>query len=187
MKTTYRLAVLLFGALLLAGTLLHRVVESIAHDFALLDASRAFAAAAPAGTARQFAGTQYFWGRPAAAGSSTASSGIDSSTERGRLPRVYSDTVQGRVAALVAADPGNKAPIPADLITASGVMLDPEISLASARYQVHRIATERGLAAQYLEALIIRHASKVPSSNLNQVRVNVMVLNQALDLGNRIQ
>src|SRR5215510_5055168 len=106
---------------------------------------------------------KYFWGRlsatsPAAytafhADKSTGSSG----SNYGPLNPALLEAVQGRIKALRDADPDNTAPIPVDLVTASGSGLDPHMSPAAAEYQVRRVARARGLAPAAVEALVARH------------------------------
>ena len=78
-------------------------------------------------------------------------------------------------------DPTNTAPVPVDLVTASGSGLDPEISLAGARYQVARLARVRGLSAPAVQGLIDSHAQGRWLGVLGEPRVNVLELNLALD------
>ncbi len=68
--------------------------------------------------------------------------------------------MKGRIEALKAADPANTAPVPVDLVTASGSGLDPEISEAAAKYQVGRVARARGLAPDAVESLVARHTER---------------------------
>jgi K+-transporting ATPase ATPase C chain len=89
--------------------------------------------------------------------------------------------IEARIAALRAADPTNKAPIPIDLVTASGSGLDPDISLAAANYQAPRIARERGLAPEAVQKLVTAHAHGKWLGILGEPRVNVLELNLALD------
>ena len=89
--------------------------------------------------------------------------------------------IKKNIDALHAADPANTAPIPVDLVTASGSGLDPEISLAGARYQVPRLARVRGLSAAAVQALIDSHAQGKWLGVLGEPRVNVLELNLALD------
>lgn len=186
MKTS-RIAFLLIGGLPLACALVYGLQGNFVGKGAFLGertTSPSWTIGNAMGSAqdiRRFASTQYFWGRPAAAGSYSLSMDINSARDPQRIPHAYSDTVKGRVAALLAADPGNKAPIPPDLFTASGAILDPEISLASARYQVHRIAATRRMSPQHIETLIAQFAGKPPVGARGEARVNVIALNQALD------
>src|SRR5262249_61735418 len=85
--------------------------------------------------------------------------------------------VQGRVDALRAADPGNTAAVPVDLVTASGSGLDPHISPAAALYQVPRVARERKLDPQTLRQLVERHAEGRFLWILGEPLVNVLALN----------
>ena len=86
-----------------------------------------------------------------------------------------------RIAVLRAADPGNHAPIPVDLVTASGSGLDPEISPAAAQYQLARVARARGLPVSEVQALVARCTRGRQFGVLGEPRVNVLQLNLALD------
>ena len=124
---------------------------------------------------------RYFWGRPSATspfpGNAAASSGSNLSPTNPALIAA----VQGRVDALRAADPGHTAPVPVDLVTASGSGLDPDISPAAALYQVSRVARERKLAPDAVRALVERHTQGRFLGLLGEPRVNVLALNLALD------
>ena len=87
----------------------------------------------------------------------------------------------GRIAALRAADPGNTAPVPVDLVTASASGLDPHISPAAAEYQVPRLARARGLEAQTVREAVARHTEGRTLGLLGEPRVNVVELNIDLD------
>ena len=124
---------------------------------------------------------KYFWGRPSATSpfgyNAAASSGSNLSPTNPDLIKA----VQGRVEALRAADPGNTAPVPVDLVTASGSGLDPHISPAAALYQVSRVARERKLSPDIVRALVERHTEGRFLGLLGEARVNVLALNLALD------
>jgi K+-transporting ATPase ATPase C chain len=89
--------------------------------------------------------------------------------------------VQSRVDALKASDPENGAPIPVDLVTASGSGLDPHISPAAAEYQVRRVARNRGLDEATLRQMVAQHTQGRQWGILGESRVNVLNLNLALD------
>jgi K+-transporting ATPase ATPase C chain len=136
---------------------------------------------------QQFDAPQYFWGRLSATGTFpynafnadnlTASSG----SNLGPTSQALLDAVQARVDALRAADPGNTAPIPVDLVAASGSGLDPHISPAAALYQVPRVAHERGLSEEAVRQLVAEHTEGRQWGFLGEPRINVLQLNLALD------
>ncbi len=85
--------------------------------------------------------------------------------------------VEGRIAALRAADPANDAPIPVDLVTASASGLDPHISVAAALYQLPRVARARGVDAAQIRPLIDAGTEDRQFGILGERRVNVLKLN----------
>ena len=136
---------------------------------------------------QQFDDPSYFWGRISATGAFpynafnadtlTGSSG----SNYGPLNSALTDMVQARIDALKAADPDNTLPIPVDLVTASGSGLDPHISIAAALYQVHRVATARGLDEAQVKALVDKYTQGRQFGFLGEPVVNVLELNLALD------
>jgi potassium-transporting ATPase KdpC subunit len=136
---------------------------------------------------QQFDDPKYFWGRLSATGdfpynafnadTLTGSSG----SNYGPLNPALVQMVQSRVAALRAADPDNTLPIPVDLVTASGSGLDPHISVAAALYQVHRVAQARGMSETAVQALLVEYTEGRQFGFLGELRVNVLLLNLALD------
>ncbi len=117
----------------------------------------------------------FFWGRLSATGYNASLSG---GTNYGTNSTALEAMIQTRVDALHAADPNNTDPIPSDLVTASGSGLDPDISYASAIYQLSRVARERGMDQSYVLSLI--NASTTTDITGNMV-VNVLELNLALE------
>lgn len=128
-----------------------------------------------------FESPRYFHSRPSYAGSGydAAASGA---SNLGPTSRLLRDTVSGRVAA-VRADEGlpSTALVPVDLVTGSASGLDPHISVAAAELQVARVARERGLAAADVARLVRQHTQGRQFGFLGEARVNVLLLNLALD------
>ncbi len=136
---------------------------------------------------QQFDDPKYFWGRLSATGpvpytafnadKLTGSAG----SNYGPLNPALKEAVQARIDALKAADPTNTAPIPVDLVTASGSGLDPHISPAAAAYQVSRVAKARGLGEAQVRELVAQYTEARQLGFLGEPRVNVLELNLALD------
>jgi K+-transporting ATPase ATPase C chain len=123
----------------------------------------------------------YFWGRPSATAPYACNSLASSGSNLGPLNPDLARSVQSRVEALRAADPGNADPVPMDLVTASGSGLDPHISPASATYQAPRVARARRMDVQRLLDLVTRHMEGRTLGFLGDPRVNVLELNLDLD------
>jgi K+-transporting ATPase ATPase C chain len=121
-----------------------------------------------------------FWGRPSATGPQPYNAAASSGSNLGPLNPALTDAVKARVAALRAADPGNTAAVPIDLVTASASGLDPHISPAAARYQVARVAKARGLSADKVQTLVDQQLRGPLGGLLGESRVNVLELNLAL-------
>jgi K+-transporting ATPase ATPase C chain len=128
-----------------------------------------------------FAAPGHFWGRPSATAPMPYNAAGSGGSNQGPLNPALADAVKDRIEALRAADPGNTALVPVDLVTASASGLDPDISLAAARYQVARVAHARGIAPARVLALVERHAQRPLFGFLGEPRVNVLALNLALD------
>jgi len=130
---------------------------------------------------QNFSDPKYFWGRPSATSPMAYNGANSGGSNLGPTNPALVDAIKGRIDALKAADPSNTAPIPVDLVTASASGLDPEISLAGAKYQVARIAKARGVAPDVIEAQIARHTTERLFGLLGEPRVNVLQLNLDLD------
>jgi K+-transporting ATPase ATPase C chain len=125
-----------------------------------------------------FSSDSYFHARP-----SNAGDGYDAANSSGSnlAPTNHAliERVQGDVAKLRAENPN--APIPVDLVTASGSGLDPHISPAAAEFQVPRVARARKISQDSLRALIARHTEARQFGVFGEPRVNVLELNLDLD------
>ena len=128
-----------------------------------------------------FSGPQYFWSRPSATAPQPYNGAASSGSNQGPLNPALESAVKERIAALRAADPGNTAPVPIDLVTASGSGLDPDISPAAAEYQVARVARARHLPEQNVRDLVQRATVGRTFGILGEPRVNVLELNLSLD------
>lgn len=129
---------------------------------------------------QSFTDPGYFWGRPSATGpayNAVASSG----SNLGPSNPALAPAVGERVAALRAADPGNDALVPIDLVTASASGLDPQVSPAAALYQVRRVARARNLDPDLVAILVRSRIEGRTLGMLGEPRVNVLLLNLALD------
>ena len=124
---------------------------------------------------------KHFWGRPSATAPDAYNAAASGGSNQGPLNPALTDAVKARIAALRAADPGNTAPVPVDLVTASASGLDPHITPAAARYQAARVARARNLPAEQVEQLVAQHTEGALWGLLGEPRVNVLSLNLALD------
>lgn len=123
---------------------------------------------------------EYFWGRPSAASVDNATGVVISAgSNDGPLNTSLKDEVSQRVAALRAT--GVTGPIPVDLVTKSGSGLDPHLSVAAAEIQIPRVARARGLGEDEVRALVRAHTEGRTLGFLGEARVNVLLVNLALD------
>ncbi|MGO9838231.1 MAG: potassium-transporting ATPase subunit KdpC [Polyangiaceae bacterium] len=135
---------------------------------------------------QSFDDPKYFWGRLSATvdadGKALAYNGAASAgSNLGPTNPALVDEIRPRIEALRAADPGNDASIPVDLVTSSASGLDPDVSPAAAAYQIGRVARARGLDESRVRALVDAHTTDRQLWILGEPRVNVLELNLALD------
>ena len=128
-----------------------------------------------------FSSPGHFWSRPSATAPHPYNGASSAGSNLAATNPALTAAVADRVRALRAADPGNAAVVPIDLVTASGSGLDPHISPAAAEYQVERVARTRGLAPERVRALVSAHTHGRALGLLGEPRVNVVELNLALD------
>jgi len=128
---------------------------------------------------QQFTEDRYFTSRPSAVDYNAAGS---AGSNKGPSNPDYLKTVQARIDTFLVHNPGvQKADIPAELVTASGSGLDPDLSPAAAKIQVRRVAKLRGLSVDRLEQLIDEHTQGPLLGLFGPSTVNVLALNAALD------
>lgn len=130
---------------------------------------------------QQFSDPKYFWGRLSATSPFPYNGAASSGSNLGPTNPALREIVQARIDALINADPGNKQPIPVDLVTSSGSGLDPHISVAAANYQVPRVARTRGLGENQVSVVVKNFTIGRQFGFLGEPRVNVLELNLALD------
>ena len=128
-----------------------------------------------------FTSPRYFWGRPSATGPFPDNGAVSSGSNQGAVNPALLSAVRDRIAAVRAADPGNAAPVPVDLVTASGSGLDPHISPAAAEFQAGRVARARKIELSQVRRMIAAATEGRTLGFLGEPRVNVLQLNLALD------
>lgn len=130
---------------------------------------------------QSFNDPKYFWGRLSATSGIPYNASSSSGSNYGPLNPALMQATQARIDALKAADPSKSAPIPVDLVTASGSGLDPDVSVAAALYQIHRVAQARSLSNEALRTLVMSHVQGRQFFIFGEPHVNVLLLNLALD------
>ena len=130
---------------------------------------------------QNFTDPKNFWGRPSATGPMPYNASASSGSNQGPLNPALVEAVKGRIDALRAADPGNTAPVPVDLVSASASGLDPHISPAAANYQTARVARVRNLPLEQVQQLVAQETEMPWLGLLGEPRVHVLRLNLALD------
>lgn len=129
---------------------------------------------------QQFTSAGYFWGRLSATGPLPYNAAASSGSNYGPLNSALKEAAEARLQAL-GAGAAESSRVPVDLVTASGSGLDPHISPAAAEYQVPRIAASRKMSEDDVRALVRRCTQGRQLGLLGEARVNVLVLNLALD------
>ena len=187
MNPLLRPALSVFAALtLLTGLLYPALVTGVA-QLAFPDAAngsivrRHGAAVGSSLIGQPFSAPGHFWSRPSATAPMPGNGDASSGSNLGPGNPALVEAVRSRVAALRAADPGNTAPVPVDLVTASASGLDPHISAAAARYQGARVARATGLPVERVRALVDRRTEQPLGGWLGEARVNVLLLNLDVD------
>jgi K+-transporting ATPase ATPase C chain len=132
---------------------------------------------------QNFDDTRYFWGRPSATVPTPYNAAASSGTNLAPSNPQLAKDVEARCTALAKAHGDSVAPIPLDLVTASGSGLDPHVTVAAMLYQVDRVAAARGLDPSAVRALVEQHVESPAFGFLGQHRVNVLAVNLALDAG----
>ena len=128
---------------------------------------------------QKFTDDKYFWGRPSAVDYNAAGS---AGSNKGPSNPDYLQIVKVRIDSFLVHNPGvKKEEIPAEMVTASGSGLDPDISPAGAYIQVKRIAAIRNLPEEKIKALVEEHTQKPLAGMFGPSKVNVLKLNVALD------
>jgi potassium-transporting ATPase KdpC subunit len=130
---------------------------------------------------QSFSSPKYFWARPSATSPAPYNAANSSGSNLGPLNPALTDNVKTRISQLKAADAASKPPVPVDLVTASGSGLDPDISPASAEYQIPRVAKARNLNETKVRELVVKLTKSRQLCILGEPRVNVLELNLALD------
>ncbi|WP_426105189.1 potassium-transporting ATPase subunit KdpC [Massilia sp. TSP1-1-2] len=187
MQSTLRPALVLFGALtLVCGVLYPLAVTGLGqilypHQAAGSMIERDGIVVGSHLIGQSFTSPKYFWGRPSATAPMANNGAGSGGANLGPTNPAQIAAVKGRVEALKAADPGNTLPIPVDLVTASASGLDPEISVAAARYQSGRVAAARGISVARINTLVEQYSELQLAGVVGESRVNVLALNLALD------
>jgi K+-transporting ATPase ATPase C chain len=131
---------------------------------------------------QRFTSASYFHGRPSAAGAEGYDGSASGASNLGPTSRALVDRVRSDVASAVGDNPGLVAgKVPVDMVTASGSGLDPDITLANAYAQASRVARVRSLSESIVRGIVKAHATGRQFGVLGEPRVNVLLLNLALD------
>ena len=128
---------------------------------------------------------EYLWGRLSATSPAPFNAASSSGSNLGPMNPELLKIVRTRIKNLKDTDPGNKAPIPVDLVTASGSGLDPHISPGAAEYQVSRIARTRKIPDETVRSIIRQHTQERLFGIIGEPVVNVLRVNLQLNSGKK--
>ena len=130
---------------------------------------------------QNFSKPEYFQPRPSAAGADGYDASASSGSNLGPTSQKLMDRVKVSVAKLQSDNPTHQGALPADLATASGSGLDPQLSPASAAVQIARVAGARGVSADQVKQIVDQHTEGRDLGFLGESRANVLLINLALD------
>ena len=187
MKTTLRPLLVMFVALsVLTGLAYPLVVTAVGQAAfpAKANGSLILRDGKPVGSlliGQNFTDPGHFWGRPSATSPQPNNAQASGGSNLGPLNPALIDGAKARVQALQEADPGNTAPVPVELVSASASGLDPHISPAAAQYQVARVARAHKMPVLAVQALVDRYTEHPLLGVIGEPVVNVLQLNLALD------
>jgi K+-transporting ATPase ATPase C chain len=189
MKTLVRSTLAVFAVLTVVTGLLYPLAVTLISQLVFpskANGSIATVDGKPVGSSligQPFDDPRYLWSRPSATSPVPYNGASSSGSNQGPLNPALAQAVTDRVAALRASDPGNTAPVPIDLVTASASGLDPHISPEAAEYQIPRVARARGVSEDAVLQAVKGCAHGPTLGFLGDARVNVWCVNLKLDGG----
>jgi potassium-transporting ATPase KdpC subunit len=131
--------------------------------------------------AQGFVNPAYLQPRPSAAGEKGYDAANSSGSNLGPTSKKLQDRIKADLKRLKEENPDAPGPVPADLVTASGSGLDPDLLPQAALWQVPRIAKARGISRERVKAVVESNVEGRTFGILGEPRVNVLLVNLALD------